>query len=97
MMRSNGFSLFLPDDAQEVERFDKQELLVGSGAKQKFWELYKSERKFKDFRPLENTPDPRFAYFQTCKNLRIQPKAGLLIKEKEDPYIDFTNQFLKSD
>ena len=51
MMRSNGFSLFLPDDAQEVERFYKQELLVGSGAKQKFWELYKSERKFKDFKP----------------------------------------------
>ena len=51
MNKSNGFGLFLEDEINEVERFDRQELLVGTGAKQKFWELYKSERKFKDFKP----------------------------------------------
>ena len=47
----NNLSLYLEDDLKEDERFDRQELLVGSDAKQKFWELYKSERKFKDFKP----------------------------------------------
>ena len=31
-----------------------------------------------------------------CKENNIQPKAGLLIKDSENPSIDFTNQFLKS-
>lgn len=69
---------------------------MGSGAKQKFWELYKSERKFKDFKPAQGISDPRFAYFKTCKDLKIQPKAGFLIHERETPYIDFTGQFMKS-
>lgn len=52
MMRSNGFEyLFLEEEKREEPKFDKQELLVGTGAKQKFWELYKSERHFKDFKP----------------------------------------------
>jgi len=40
--------------------------LVGGQAKEKFWTLYKSDRKFKDSRTQEGvaeTPDPRFAYF----------------------------------
>ena len=49
--KMNNLSLYLEDDLKEDERFDRQELLVGSDAKQKFWELYKSERKFKDFKP----------------------------------------------
>jgi hypothetical protein len=97
MMKSNGFEyLFLEEEKREEPKFDKQTLLVGSGAKQKFWELYKSERHFKDFKPKQKITDPRFAYFQTCKDLKIQPKAGLLIKDKENPYIDFENQFMKS-
>jgi hypothetical protein len=32
----------------EEEKFDNQGLLVGTVGKTKFWELYKSERKFKD-------------------------------------------------
>ena len=71
---------------------------MGSRAKQKFWHLYKSERKFKDFDPFaDDTPDPRFAYFQTCKKMNFLPKAGLLIKEKENPVIDFSNQFIKTE
>ena len=44
-------TLYFEEDEVKEDRFDKQELLVGSGAKQKFWELYKSERKFKDVTP----------------------------------------------
>lgn len=74
-----------------------QSVLVGSRAKQKFWDLYKSERKFKDFDPdIEETPDPRFAYFQTCKEKNCLPRANLLIKDTESPLIDFTNKYLQT-
>jgi hypothetical protein len=97
MGATNGFeALYFEEDKTEDEKFDQQELLVGSGAKQKFWELYKNERKFKDFKPAQGINDPRFAYFKTCKDLKIQPKAGLLIHERETKDIDFSNQFMKS-
>ena len=44
-----------------------------------FWDLYKSERKFKDYQEGEVTHDPRFAYFQTCKAEYMRPKAGYII------------------
>jgi len=70
---------------------------VGSRAKQKFWDLYKSERRFKDFNPAqEMSKDPRFAYFQTCRKVNCLPKAALIIKDSENPVIDFTNKFLGS-
>ena len=57
--------------------------------------MYKSERKFKDFDPeMENSNDPRFAYFQTCKDENCLPRAALLIKDTENPVIDFTNKYL---
>ena len=68
---------------------------MGSRARQKFWTLYKSERKFKDFDPdIDNSTDPRFAYFQTCKDENCLPRASLLIKDTENPVIDFTNKYL---
>lgn len=72
-------------------------MLVGNSAKNKFWELYKSERKFKDFQE-ESDPmvDPRFAYFKQCKELNINPRASQIIREKESPVIDYTNQYLNS-
>lgn len=33
MNKSNGFGLFLEDETKVEERFDRQELLVGSSAK----------------------------------------------------------------
>lgn len=66
--------------------------MVGNRAKQNFWDLYKSQRVFKDYNPeKDSVSDPRFAYFQTCRQMNVQPRAGLLIKEKENPMIDFTN------
>jgi hypothetical protein len=41
--------IFVDDPDMEEEKFDNQRLLVGNSAKNKFWELYKSERRFKDF------------------------------------------------
>ena len=70
---------------------------MGSRAKQKFWDLYKSDRKFKDFNPDEDVcADPRFAYFQTCKERNCLPRASLLIKDTENPVIDFTDKFLST-
>ena len=72
--------------------------MVGHRAKQKFWDLYKSERKFKDFNAEEEeTPDPRFAYFQTCREQGCLPRANLLIKDAESPTIDFTNKYLATE
>jgi len=61
---SNVEEVFLENEKFEEENFQTQGLLVGSRAKQKFWDLYKSERRFKDFNTaIDTTPDPRFAYF----------------------------------
>jgi hypothetical protein len=61
---SNVEEVFLENEELEEENFQTQVLLVGSRAKEKFWDLYKSERRFKDFNPaMDTTPDPRFAYF----------------------------------
>jgi len=43
--------LWLEHEETAEENFQTQAALVGSRAKQKFWELFKSERKFKDFDP----------------------------------------------
>ena len=43
---------------------------------------------------MENSNDPRFAYFQTCKDENCLPRAALLIKDTENPVIDFTNKYL---
>jgi hypothetical protein len=71
--------------------------LTGPEAKDKFWTLYKSERKFKDT-SMEDSEvrDPRFAYMQTCCDLKVMPRAGSLIKDKESPIIDFSNQYIGS-
>lgn len=61
---SNYEQVYDANEEVEEESFANQSLLVGSRAKQKFWNLYKSERKFKDFDPeQESASDPRFAYF----------------------------------
>lgn len=61
----------------------------------KFWELYKSDRRFKDATENSNS-DPRYSYFQECKNLHINPRASQIIRDKESPIIEYTNQFLNS-
>lgn len=43
---------------------------------------------------LDESKDPRFAYLQTCKEKNCLPKANLLIKEVENPVIDFTNKYI---
>ena len=92
---SNAEEVYMDNEELEEENFQTQGLLVGSRAKQKFWDLYKSERKFKDFDPMnDTTQDPRFAYFQTCKENNCLPRSGLLIKDTENPVIDYTNKFL---
>ena len=48
---SNAEEVYLDNEEVEEENFNTQGLLVGSRAKQKFWDLYKSERRFKDFNP----------------------------------------------
>ena len=69
---SNFEAIYEDMDIEHPISFDKQDLLVGSRAKKKFWELYKSDRSFKDFNPKEDTTeDPRFAYFQHCKKKNI--------------------------
>ena len=92
---SNAEEVYLDNEEVEEENFNTQGLLVGNRAKQKFWDLYKSERRFKDFNPdNEFSQDPRFAYFQECKEKNCLPRANLIIKDTENPTIDFTNKFL---
>ena len=49
---------------EEEESLDNPDLYFGDVAKDKFWDFYKSERKFKDFtNQKKDIEDPRQAYF----------------------------------
>ena len=49
---------------EEEESLDNPDLYFGDVAKDKFWDFYKSERKFKDFtHQKKDIEDPRQAYF----------------------------------
>lgn len=52
------------------EQLDDPDLYFGEKAVDKFWDFYKSDRKFKDFTDgSENIMDARQAYIQTCTDL----------------------------
>jgi hypothetical protein len=45
------------------ENFEDPKLYFGDDAKEEFWDLYKSERRFKDYNTgVDEIKDPRFAY-----------------------------------
>ena len=45
------------------ENYENPDLYFGEEAKDNFWDLYKSERKFKDYDAMQDEiHDPRFAY-----------------------------------
>ncbi len=74
------------------ESYQDDALFFGESALDNFWELYKSDRRFKDFdETSDEISDPRFAYLKMCKDLQVYPKARMIIREKKTTYIDFSN------
>jgi hypothetical protein len=64
------------------DNYEDPKLFFGEEAKDNFWSLYKSERRFKDFEEGQDlNNDPRFAYLQTCKDLKVFPKARMIIRD----------------
>lgn len=79
------------------DHLDDPGLYFGEGAKDKFWDFYKSERKFKDFNAIkQQIEDPRQAYFQTCNELGVFPRAKLIIRDDTDPEVEYSNVSLLS-
>ena len=77
------------------ENYEDYNLFFGQDAKDNFWSLYKSERKFKDFSGEENDiADPRFAYLKMCDDLKVFPKARMVIRDKKTSYLDYSNYCL---
>ena len=77
------------------EALDDPDLYFGGKAVDKFWDFYKSDRKFKDFTDQsENIIDPRQAYIQTCTDLKVFPSAKLLIRDTSSPIIEYSNILL---
>ena len=77
------------------ENFEDPSLFFGDEAREGFWDLYKSERRFKDYKlGTDDIKDPRFAYLQTCKELKVHPKARLLIRDKKTSHLDYSNLIL---
>jgi hypothetical protein len=77
------------------ENYQNPKLYFGEEAKEDFWDLYKSERSFKDY-DVENGDirDPRFAYLKTCKDLKVYPKARMLIRDskyEKTNHLDYSN------
>lgn len=80
------------------ENFQNPKLYFGEEAKEDFWDLYKSERSFKDY-DVESGDirDPRFAYLKTCKDLKVYPKARMLIRDskfEKSNHLDYSNMQL---
>jgi hypothetical protein len=76
----------------DEENYEDPNLYFGEEAKENFWSLYKSDRRFKDFDDQNDSiNDPRFAYLKTCKELKINPKARMIIREQKTSHIDYSN------
>lgn len=77
------------------EHYDDVNLYFGEEAKDNFWSLYKSDRKFKDYdEATDEIHDPRFAYLKTCKDLKVNPKARMIIRDQKTTCFDFSNYSL---
>ena len=77
------------------ESYDNPGLYFGEEAKEDFWDLYKSDRRFKDYdAETDKINDPRFAYLKLCDELKVIPKARMLIRDKKTTYIDYSNYAL---
>ena len=75
----NNDKIMLSDteSSEEEEKFDNPDILFGHEARDRFWELFKSERKFKDFDSKRDVnKDPRFAYFKECYQAHILPRSS---------------------
>lgn len=79
---------FLLDDENVL--LNKERYYFGSKAKDKFWGLYKSGRTFKDNRN-EEIKDPRFAYIKSCNDMKMLPKAGMVIRSEPTKHISYAN------
>lgn len=66
-------------------------LKPGEAAYDKFWDFYKSDRKFKDFDYKNKVEDPRQAYFDTCTDLKVYPQAKLIIRDEKSNIIEYRN------
>lgn len=74
------------------ENYNDASLYFGEEAKDNFWDLYKSERRFKDYDAItDEIHDPRFAYLKACNELKVFPKARMLIRDKKTSSIDYSN------
>ena len=74
---------------------------MGPVAKDHYWSLYKSDRKFKDNlkspRKEGKSQDPRFTYLQSCSEFNVRPIAGMMISKAGDTSsLDFSNKQLCS-
>lgn len=78
----------LLDDENTILHKDKH--YFGHKAKHEFWHLYKSERTFKD-QGKEEIKDPRFAYIKTCQDLKMLPKAGMVIRSEKTTHLSYAN------
>ena len=63
----------------------------GYEAKQQFWDLYKSDRTFKDYDQEKEIKDPRFAYLKECRTMNLLPKASMIIRTEESKKLDYAN------
>ena len=52
--------------------------------------MYKSGRTFKD-QANEEIKDPRFAYIKTCHDLKMLPKAGMVIRSEKTTHLSYAN------
>lgn len=67
------------------ENYEDADLYFGEEAKENFWDLYKSDRRFKDFdQETDEIKDPRFAYLKVCKDLKVYPKARMVIRKDKE-------------
>ena len=80
------------DDESENEHLDDPDLYFGEKAVDNFWDFYKSDRKFKDFATdKEEIRDYRQAYFQTCNEMGVFPRAKLIIRDESSSTLEYVN------
>ena len=76
------------DDENTILNKDRH--YFGLEAKNEFWDIYKSGRTFKD-QAKNDIKDPRLAYLKTCHDLKMLPKASMVIREEKTTDLSFAN------
>jgi len=63
---TSKFSSYTDSPSEEYKNPMLEKVYHGHLAREKFWEMFRNQRIFKDYNSKDEIQDPRFAYLKHC-------------------------------